>query len=293
MSDIRKILVPTDFSQHSDNAISLATALARRMGAKIHLLHAYHLPLEIVAPIPAPYQDQLREMSVDGLEGLQADVKRHGVHCTVEAVDQSPLSAISEVAKRVSADLIVMGTRGAKGIEHLFLGSVAERTVRAAPCPVLTVGRDCTPDDDFSTIVVAMDFSEPARRALDLAKEFALKAGPAKLVLVHAHYIPPDVEALFNEQGTPLPRPSLEPVAERLEPMVIELQDAGIASEFVLEPGVPERLIVDVARKHNADLIAIGTHGRGGLSHFLLGSVAERVVREAGCPVLTARPPLD
>ncbi|MCP4004240.1 MAG: universal stress protein [bacterium] len=291
MSDIKTILVPTDFSKPSDKALAMATSIARKMEAKVHLLHAYQLPLEVVAPIPAPYQDQLHEMSVQGLEELQDGLSKHGITSSAEAVDESPLVAISAAAKRHSVDLIVMGSRGAKGLEHVFLGSVAERTVRTAHCPVLTVRRDCGPEETFATIVVAMDFSDPASRALALARQFASKMGPARLILVHAHYIPPDVEALFKEQGTPLPRPSLAPVAERLEPMVLELQDAGLTSDFVLEPGVPERLIVDVAKTNNADLIAIGTHGRGGLSRFLLGSVAERVVREAECPVLTTGPP--
>jgi nucleotide-binding universal stress UspA family protein len=104
--------------------------------------------------------------------------------------------------------------------------------------------------------------------------------------------MPADLEYLLRDRDPAL-RPPLEEVADDLEPLLSELQEAGIASEYVVEPGIPEQVLVEVARRTRADLIAMGTHGRSGLSHFFLGSVAERVLRTAPCPVLTARPPQD
>lgn len=139
------------------------------------------------------------------------------------------------------------------------------------------------------TIVVPTDFSDPAERALALARELAQKAGPAHLILTHAVFVPVEVEALGLDTAQ-LARTGIEErVARDLEQMLTELQDAGISAEYVSSWGSPERIIVEIARAKGADLIVMGTHGRTGLAHVVLGSVAERVVREAPCPVLTVK----
>lgn len=141
----------------------------------------------------------------------------------------------------------------------------------------------------FHTIVVPMDFSDPARRALDIARELAGVAGPAHLILVHAVFVPVEIESLGLDTTT-LARTGLEERAARdLEPLLVELQDAGVSAEYVSAWGSPEQVVVDTALAKNADLIVMGTHGRTGLAHIALGSVAERVVRDAHCPVLTVR----
>jgi nucleotide-binding universal stress UspA family protein len=280
-----RILVATDFSEPSDNAVLAATALGRRLGAQLHLLHS--LPPEVTLPEAARLAERERAAAEARLEGLRIRIAGEGVACRSELTTLAPERAIVERAGALGCGLVVLGTRGRSGLEHVRMGSVAERTVRAAPCPVLTVGVLPDPAFPLKTILVALDFSDASRHALAVARELAQRAGPAQLLLLRARYAAADLQSLMGGRD-PLPL-RLEEVADDLEPVLIDLQKSGIASEYVVEAGFPEKVIVDVARRARADLIAMGTHGRSGLSHFFLGSVAERVLRSAPCPVLTAR----
>jgi nucleotide-binding universal stress UspA family protein len=143
VSRIEKILVAVDFSAQSAFALEYAIDLAKAMGASIHVLHAYSLPTQIVgpyevAPIPNDFFEQVRESASKHLAQSREKVKAGGVACDATLTDGAPADAIAETAKEVNADLIVMGTRGHTGLKHMLLGSVAERTLRIAPCPVLT-----------------------------------------------------------------------------------------------------------------------------------------------------------
>ena len=138
------------------------------------------------------------------------------------------------------------------------------------------------------TIVVPTAFSKSAERALGLARDLAQDAGPAHLILTHAVFVPIEIEALGVDLQAGLSGIE-ERVVEDLERILVELQDGGISAEYLSVRGSPERIILEVASSKNADLIVMGTHGRTGLAHVVLGSVAERVVREAPCPVLTVK----
>jgi len=289
---IKTILVPTDFSEHADKALESAEILAKPLGAQIHLLHVVHLPVQAVTPemavVPVGFWQDLREHAERKTAELKKKVEAQGLRCTTEIVEDVPGFAIAAAAKRANADLIVMGSRGLTGVKHALLGSVAERTVRTAACPVLTVKQDGGGALRLRTILVPMDFSDSAHRALDLAKELA-KSGPAHLILVHAYYVPVELEQYLIQKGDPVLERLSASVTKDLEKILTGLQDAGLSSEYITGNGAPERLIIELAKSKHADLIAMGTHGRRGLSHLLLGSVAERVVRTAECPVLTVR----
>jgi nucleotide-binding universal stress UspA family protein len=140
---------------------------------------------------------------------------------------------------------------------------------------------------EFHTILVPVDFSKASRHALELARELARDAGPARVVLVHACFVPVEIEALVGSAAYE----AIEDIDSRagrdLDDLVAELEDVGISCERVTVRGSPEKVVLDVAQSQDADLIVMGTHGRTGLGHFFLGSVAERVVRHAQCPVLT------
>lgn len=143
---IQTILVPIDYSPHSARALQVAIGLAKTFSAKVHLLHAYHLPVSITMPdavvIPQSFWDSVKDASARKLEKSFETVTREGVQCESHLTAQAPSAAIVETAKQIGADLIVMGTRGLTGLKHVLLGSVAERTVRNAPCPVMTVKID-------------------------------------------------------------------------------------------------------------------------------------------------------
>ena len=146
MSHFQSILVPMDFSSHASAALKLAVRMARDSGATVHVLHAYALPLALNSPypvkIPETVLEALREEAARKLEESLATVRDSGVKLESHLVHASPAAGICEAAEELGADLIVMGTRGLTGLAHVLLGSVAERTLRVAPCPVLTVKSD-------------------------------------------------------------------------------------------------------------------------------------------------------
>ena len=143
MTQFAKILVPVDFSDHSTAAQETAVEIAKTFSAKIWLLHCYQLHPGGVSPYgiaaPASYHDDVREAGMQRLRERQEKIEAAGVPAEASVSSGFPPQAIIEMADDIGADLIVMGTRGLTGFKHLMLGSVAERTVRSPPCPVLTV----------------------------------------------------------------------------------------------------------------------------------------------------------
>jgi nucleotide-binding universal stress UspA family protein len=145
MIDLRRILVPTDFSKSSQNALRYAAAFAEKFSAELYLLHvvqdlALFIPEAVmVAPPVAPPLDQFRAAARTALERVIHDFALPGITIHPEVVEGFPFDEIVRFAQQKTIDLIVMGTHGHTGLMHLLLGSVAEKVVRRAPCPVLTV----------------------------------------------------------------------------------------------------------------------------------------------------------
>lgn len=141
---IRSILVPVDFSDHSGKALEVAIGLAKQFaGAKVHLLHCYPLNLGGVSPygivIPESFDRECRDAAAKQLDQWAEKVSSQGVEVSTTVTARFPSEAIADQAGELGVDLIVMGTRGLTGLKHILLGSVAERTLRVAKCPVLTV----------------------------------------------------------------------------------------------------------------------------------------------------------
>jgi len=287
---LRTILVPTDFSPHADLALEAARELAARSGARLELVHAFHVPPEATPYLTDVSLQRMEAAARVELETRRAQVRAAGLTCDVRWVPAPPASAIAEAAAKASADIIAIGSHGHTGVRYALLGSVAARVARAAPCPVLTVKQRPAAGWRLGRIAVAMDFSEPARRALASARELGRLYGPCHIILVYAHYVPADLAAILAEQGASIPAPD-ERVSRELETLLIELQDAGMSAEYVSEIGHPAEVLQRVATRTRADLISLGTHGRRGLSRLLLGSVAEHVLRSAPGSVLTVGPP--
>ena len=142
---IHKILVPVDFSEHSQRALDEAVSLAKHFGAEVMVFHCYVLPIPSVGSVPygtlAPerYVDAVRTAAIQRVNQWRDKARAHGVRAEGRVGAGNPPSEITALAEEIGADLIVIGTRGLSGLEHVLLGSVAERTIRIAPCPVLTV----------------------------------------------------------------------------------------------------------------------------------------------------------
>ena len=143
--NFRTILVPTDFSSDADAALETAIGLAEKFDSRIVVVHAYHIDLAIASPVvgsgtlPQGYWDELREQATAHAANVSQRASDRGIEASSIAVAGTPSAAIVEQASQVGADLIVMGTRGLSGLKHVMLGSVAERVVRTASCPVMTV----------------------------------------------------------------------------------------------------------------------------------------------------------
>jgi len=140
---IQTALVPLDFSESSDAALAFAVGLAKTIGARLELFHAYHLPIGVDYDLSLPVEllPRVRDAAAARLDEAAAKVRAEGVEARGHVAEGVASQAICDAAKRLGADLIVMGTRGRSGLEHVLLGSVAEHTLRIAPCPVITVPR--------------------------------------------------------------------------------------------------------------------------------------------------------
>ena len=144
----KTLLVPIDFSSHSGKALDYAIKLAGRFGGQIHLLHAYQLSIPIATLDYFFWDDVWTGMRDDATRKLQKTSQKvvaAGIEVETHLPERPPAQAIVETAEKIGADLIVMGTRGLTGFKHVLLGSVAERTIHTAPCPVVTVPDDWDP----------------------------------------------------------------------------------------------------------------------------------------------------
>jgi nucleotide-binding universal stress UspA family protein len=140
---VRRILVPLDFSEHADSVLEWAVHLAQEHASEVVLLHAYHPPVEFQqlegAYLPPDFWSNVKREAEQTLERHADRVRAAGLACDVLVREGYPATVIEEAAGELAADLIVIGTRGHTGLKHLLLGSIAERVVQKAPCAVLTV----------------------------------------------------------------------------------------------------------------------------------------------------------
>lgn len=296
---IRRILVPTDFSECAEQAFTYALDLAARQGARVHLLHVMNfLEGDHYSPLRFSPEAAVRRETPDKLilDHLRATIEAHraeGVRVDpVKVRGRSVVQAVLDHAAREQIDLIVLGTRGRGSVQHFMLGSITEEIVRRATCDVLTVrvGAEAAPSA-VERILVPLDLAPSSARVLARAKEVAAGYGAAMDVL---HVIEPlPFPAVLTGIMTvydvvPDVRDQSE---EHLRRLVREAPGPEVPADLHLEDGHPARLIVEQAAEYGTDLIIMGTHGLSGFEHFFLGSVTERVVRTAASPVLVVRIP--
>ncbi len=280
---IATVLVAVDFSEGADAAIEHAAGIARHLGARIVLAHA-HLPLDTVL---ARAERDTEEMLRGRLEQLQAGLKARGLTADIQLLLGSAPAILAEAAAQLEADLIVMGSRGLTGFRRFLLGSVAERVVRTAQCPVLIARPGERADGGYRRVLVATDFSPGADRALAAAR--LLGAPDAQIDLLHCWQVP------YLASGS---RQSIDEVSRRLrnefEAQFDRLREAwptggaALRCENLCKP--PAHGIQWWIEQHPQDLVIVGRHGRRGLRQVLLGSVAEMTARYSPCPVAVIPP---
>ena len=288
-----RLLWATDFSRGAALAQEYAILLVRGSGGSLHLLHVSQpyptIALDAVADadLLAPVR---REVSRT-LDDMAAQLRKGGVQASATQEVGIPSEEIIRVARAESADLVVLGSQGRTALEHVLLGSTAERVVKGAPCPVLTVrteGAGSPTSPAIRRLIVPVDFSNGSADALEAAIVVA-RPFKASITLLHVlewswlrlHYT---IAELADEERI---RRELQ---ARLEPYAEAVRSEGLTADIVtLGGGGPADFIVDTAASRKADLIVMATHGRRGIQRALIGSVAEGVLRRASCPVLTIK----
>jgi nucleotide-binding universal stress UspA family protein len=294
MKEIRNIVVPTDFSPLAEAAVERAVGLARVGGAAIHLVHAYLIPV-VMAPyeftVPQDVWEGVRRTAQDRLEQVRKAVEAKGVRTVsaqiVEFTDA--VGAITAAVKAHEADLVVMGTHGYGGLKHAFLGSVAERALRIVDRPILAVKGDReAAAKPIEKILLAVDFSPHSDRAVEAAEGLAARL-PASVDVIHAFDLPRDYNPYLSTFGVELEKRIEAEASERLERVRERLEQRGIRVGTHFRRGVASAVIAEAAQQIGCQLIVMGTRGMSGLSHVLLGSVAERTLRAAPCSVLCVK----
>jgi nucleotide-binding universal stress UspA family protein len=293
MLKIERILCPMDFSEFSVRAYGYAQSLAKRYAAKLYVEHVVQ-PLGTAYPyyvFPETVNQIYGNMADEARQHLQEFVKIHtrdGIQ-TEFVVETGPVSqCILSFSESQSIDLIVMGTHGRHGVDHLTMGSVTEKVLRKAQCPVLAVRR---PAHDFVSpgkegepvrlqrILYCADFSQQSERALSYALSLAMEYN-AELTLLHVL------------EGVPR-SDNLEKETERIQQQLWQPipSDASNWSTIksVVRIGKPYQEIIQLALEAHTDLVIMGVRGRSALDLALFGSTTHRVLQLGPCPVLAVR----
>ena len=304
----RRILVPLDFSGQSRQALSCAVPLARKYGARISLVHVVQPPVIIQSTpgggiaVPVDTTKLIIGARIH-LEQLAQLLLPDSLRGEIMVCEGNPAHEVVTAAAQLRADLIVLSTIGRSGLKRVLLGSTAERILRHAHCPVLTVRRQ--PDESaqrllavekplysdrlpWRSMLVPLDFSQLSTRALRAAVILARQSG-ARLLLLNVIEPNPYPSGM---DGAVLVMPDFK-VAQKSKRELVKLAQRLVPRSrrvtTLVARGRPSDVIVATAEERRADLIVLSTHGHTGLDRLLMGSVAELVIRHARCPVLVLR----
>jgi nucleotide-binding universal stress UspA family protein len=291
---IKNILCAIDRSPSSLQAFGYAITLAKWQSARLNLL-------EVIEEAPPP--GVTRAPKSDGVPtetwtALERDLRRvltarraSDVKVEIFMRKGKVVQEILAQAKMSRSDLVVIGSHGRGGVQRLVLGSVAEKVLRLATCPVLTVRsgvrlarRSRSP---FETILCPTDFSAAANKAVAYAKRLAQEAD-AKLILMSAVEWPFG-DAVMSGAVAELRKSIESNASEALTRLLPRPASHGPRAQALVAVGKASAAIVKVARARSVDLIVMGVSGRGALDVALLGSTTHYVIREGAWPVLTER----
>ena len=271
---MKKILVPTDFSDHAYYALQVAAQIARKNGGEIILLHMLELPHQAGDAIGSghdlPEIMLFKDSTINRLEELMDDECLEGLKVSEIIQFELAFEGIMKVSEKNNIDLIVMGSHGASGFKEMFIGSNAEKVVRNSVAPVLIIKKD-TGEFNVDKFVFASDFTDEIRKPFAKVVEFANKFG-AELELV-----------MINTPSSFKPTHVAEEIMKNfISNFTINKYSTHIYNDVNVENG-----ILHFADHINADLIGVSTHGRKGIAHFFNGSISEDLVNHALRPVVT------
>jgi len=300
----RVILVPLDGSKFTETALPVAASLARKSGAKLHLVHVLDmLRRPEYARDIEPHEwwgGKAMDAANEYLVKVDAEaVWKAGVESTHAVVTGTIDAAILDEAEKKDADLIVMTTHGRPPVQRLWLGSTADRIARTSPIPVLFVhgseeGAKVSPPA-FRKLLVTLDGSEVSETVLPHALEFA-RVNDSEIRLLYVAE-PVRIPATALPTGADATAPFVEALAQRdeaaagyLDGIAQDLDYPRVTTEVVTSEGPVAEEILDVIERRGVDAVALATHGRGGIRRLVLGSVADKLLRGSNVPVLLCRP---
>ncbi|MFY0654226.1 MAG: universal stress protein [Cyclobacteriaceae bacterium] len=278
---MKKILVPSDFSDVSNHALDFARQLAKRDNCELLLLNIIEHPsaatfktmgITDYDPFESIYMKKMIEKVREKMGEIRGSKDFEDIDIKTKVVVGNPFVEINEEIVKTETDLVIMGTEGTEGAEELFVGSVAEKVIRTSECPVLTI-KSATNIDDIKNIVFASDFRLPGEGIVSHIKS-AQTVFNAKLSLV----------IINTPNSFTTTRQDFEIMETFAKEKGLENFTLDIYNDFQEEDG-----IIYFADDIQADMIALGTHGRTGLSHMLTGSIAEDVANHSTRPVWTFR----
>lgn len=270
---MKKLLVPTDFSDQAENALKVAAQIAAKNNSEIFLLHSIELPLHLATakgnsglPEPIFYMKLAQRRFEEFKEkSFLKDITLHEIVGRNEIYEE-----INSACKRHEIDLIIMGSTGASGFKEMFVGSNTEKVVRTADTPVLVI-KDKYPEFKVHDFVFATDFSDKFKDAFKRAKEFA-QIIEAKIHLLYVN--------------TPVGFKTSHEAKELMEHFVQHFNLTNYTLNVYNDVSV-EKGILNFSKSINAQLIGMATHGRKGISHFLNGSISEDMVNRVNMPIIT------
>lgn len=270
---MKKIIVPVDFSDHSEYALEVAASIARTDKAEIVVLHMMGLSEAVFTKneaqefAEAHYYMKLTKKRFETF--LDKDYLK-GIKVTEVVQNYKIFSEVNKVAKEQGAELIVMGSHGISGLSDVFVGSNTEKVVRTSELPVLVI-KERMPNFKINKVVLAWHYKDEGittyRRVKDFTDHFS-----AQLHLVYINMPTYNFLSSMEAEGK---------ISQFLRNTGIN-EEVIIYNDYSVEKG-----ILNYAEKVDADLIAISTHGRRGLSHFLVGSIGEDIANRSRKPVVT------
>lgn len=289
---INQILVPTDFSENAELAVNYAIALAKQCSAKLHLLHTPVVPTYLLMDLSySPGPEAVTRILNDAQEALDRQaqmITAAGVEHFTAIREGTVHEVIRDYAKEHDVDLVVVGTHGRTGVSKLMYGSITERVIKTVHTPIIII----PPEGGRipSSIVIAYDFSAPAKHAAEVARAIH-GVSHGSLHLVHSYL---DVWGEYTDRGAVVG----EAAEKRREALHLGLEgmlkdDAkelfsidAQAIQTHLVTGDPATGILKVADEVGATLICAGTTGKSGIERLLIGSVARRLLHDSEIPLL-------
>jgi nucleotide-binding universal stress UspA family protein len=286
---IKSILCAIDLSDISSHVLGLAAEFAEACDARLIVLHVVEMWDKrydfIVAEISKCIEVEAHGKVQTELERLG---KSQGVPVEVIVQKGQAILTIQDAIRKFAPDLVVLGSHGKRGMDHLLLGSVAERILRVSPVSVLIVRPPKNPD--IYTLLCAVDLSDCSRTALERAIEIAKQDKISALKVLHVFEVPIGYLEAGMSYETALDKTRAIHQQE-FNAFMAPYKDCGVALEQILEEGATDSTVVKYAEKIKADLLVIGAHGKSRLTAFLIGGTSTKIVHRSSVPVLAVKSP--